>query len=75
MECPICLMEINNDEMCITSCMHKFCNICLIRWLDTETAVCPICREIIKHFDYQNKHTKIISIASNLKNETVLPNL
>ena len=72
MDCPICLDNIEKDKLCHTSCNHYFCKDCLIKWLETETAICPICRDIIKHFDNNNEYIKIISIVSNVDNEHIL---
>ena len=71
MACPICLTEYIEDN-CLTSCNHNFCHDCLVKWLNTQTAICPICREIITYFDREQQRTRIISIVSNIENENVL---
>ena len=71
MTCPICLTEYIEDN-CLTSCDHNFCYNCLVKWLNTETSICPICREVITYFDCNQERTRIISIASNTDNESVL---
>ena len=42
--CPICISNIN--EYVETPCNHKFCNECIIKWIETNNS-CPYCRMII----------------------------
>lgn len=41
--CAICLMTIENKNVCLTSCNHTFHLTCLLKTLE-YTLVCPICR-------------------------------
>lgn len=48
-ECPICLSEYGQADLCITLCNHSFCTSCLERTLRTylvsTSGSCPMCRE------------------------------
>ena len=66
-ECPICLKEMNSNELCITDCNHEFCNICLNKWFDRNRNDCPKCRQIIKNFKQDHIITKIINVNSNIE--------
>lgn len=39
-ECPVCYMQINEVNICVTVCKHTFHTGCIIRCNNT----CPICR-------------------------------
>lgn len=41
--CPICLEDITDDTIRITSCQHNFHNECLTQWTRTNNS-CPLCR-------------------------------
>ena len=71
-ECSICLTkQIIPMNKCITQCNHTFCKECLDMWFDNGKNTCPICRHIIKYFDYNGIETRIISI----KNVVTIPQL
>jgi hypothetical protein len=40
-DCAICLSSVNNLNMCITECNHKFHISCLLKVKNNE---CPLCR-------------------------------
>ena len=61
-ECPICLVEINNIHT--TICNHKFCQICIKNWLKTRNE-CPMCRFVIKEIISCNHQTEIYKILIN----------
>ena len=42
--CPICLEEMSDDRTCSLVCGHKFHNQCAVRWLQTQSSSCPVCR-------------------------------
>ena len=46
--CTICLEEIMPTECKTLICNHSFHNICINRWLSTNTN-CPICRRFIRN--------------------------
>ena len=69
-ECPICLKEFN-EELCKTNCNHEFCNNCLDLWFNKKRSDCPVCREQIKSFMYNNEKTKIIHIIENENPENI----
>ena len=59
--CTICLeniLEIDNKTLV---CNHTFHNICINRWLATNTN-CPICRRFIR-----NRETQLQQIDSNIR--------
>ena len=46
-ECPICLSEIQSNELAVTTpCGHVFHDECLRRWAEEEL-ICPVCRASI----------------------------
>ena len=50
-ECPICLNEIESDNICRTECNHQFCTECLTKWLlEKKKLTCPSCRERVKSY-------------------------
>lgn len=69
-ECPICLKEFN-EELCKTNCSHEFCSNCLDLWFNKKRSDCPVCREPIKSFIYNNEKTKIIHIIENENQENI----
>lgn len=62
MDCPICLKHINNIELSITNCNHNFCYTCLNNWFQKNKKTCPMCRENIDFFKYNNEINRIIYI-------------
>ena len=42
-QCVICLENIDEKNICITECGHRFCCNCLLRSAQTNTN-CPLCR-------------------------------
>jgi 5'-deoxynucleotidase YfbR-like HD superfamily hydrolase len=46
-ECPICLIEINQKEKCLTKCGHVYCLACATQLLEKKKNTCPMCKEII----------------------------
>lgn len=77
--CPICLDDIQNDQIAITKCGHKFCNECIHEFINeiakTSQVKCPKCNIPINTSDIylllQNSPQKNIPITelSNLINE------
>jgi len=47
-QCPICYDIIYETNMLTTSCVHKFHQVCLERWLSTHDS-CPVCRAILNN--------------------------
>jgi len=50
--CPICLDDIKNDQIAITTCGHKFCNNCIYEYIDelnnrNSIIKCPTCNKEI----------------------------
>lgn len=48
-ECSICRKEfvLEDRPVCTIPCMHNFCPACLMGWLNSGHATCPICRETL----------------------------
>ena len=46
--CTICLENINNEDEKKLVCDHSFHEICINRWLSTNTN-CPVCRRFIRN--------------------------
>lgn len=77
--CPICLDDIQNDQIAITKCGHKFCNECIHEFINeiakTSQVKCPKCNIPINTSDIylllQNSPQKNIPITelSSLINE------
>ena len=63
-ECSICLLTIDKDNSCITSCNHNFCYDCLNKWLEKKT--CPNCRKQIDYFHYKNEINRLIYINTTV---------
>ena len=61
-ECPICLNNIKNTDICITNCNHQFCYDCLKKWLEKKKDTCPNCRQNIDTFKYHNEINRIIYV-------------
>ena len=60
-ECPVCLNEINKDQICLTDCKHEFCYNCLYKWLRININ-CPICREDVETFKYNNETNRLFVV-------------
>ena len=58
MECSICL-EPFVDE-CVTNCNHKYCMSCLKLWFDKKHISCPMCRENIISYIYNNEEYEVL---------------
>jgi hypothetical protein len=43
--CPVCLIDLNNDTIKTLECNHAFHEKCISIWLDSNPT-CPICRKI-----------------------------
>lgn len=45
-ECCICMDDLNNEEIRILSCRHRFHKKCFMEWYETDKT-CPLCRNDI----------------------------
>ena len=43
-DCPICLDVLSDSAISTTSCLHKFHNVCIVRWFERHRT-CPTCRK------------------------------
>ena len=62
--CTICLEEITQTDRQVLICSHSFHNICINRWLSTNTN-CPICRRFIRN---RNSQLPVIESSSSINN-------
>ena len=46
-ECPICYEVINNNELQLSNCGHKFCKTCYDRIL-RDSNECAVCKKKLK---------------------------
>ena len=59
----------------MTNCNHNFCYTCLNNWFQKNKKTCPMCRENINYFKYDNEINRIIYINPvNQSNNTPNPN-
>ncbi len=67
MDCSICYENININYICITSCDHIFCKKCLDKWFNKNKYTCPICRNNITYFKYNNQinHIYLLKLSDN----------
>ena len=61
--CTICLTDKIDSEKCILNCEHFFCKECLDRLFITQLK-CPLCREDITNYKYNDIITEIRVINS-----------
>ena len=68
MECPICYVDIREDDIYKTYCDHSFHEECILRWFQYSHS-CPMCRtskfeipikEYEKNYWTNNKKMKIL---------------
>lgn len=68
--CPICLEDINNEEIVITKCGHKFCKDCIsifIESINSHIIKCPKCNTLMnKNEVYLLQNNEIMSDNSVL---------
>jgi len=61
-ECPICYDCIDDANSCDLNCGHKYCSVCITRYLDTlkktQEPTCSLCRESITSIKCPNVTTK-----------------
>ena len=57
--CSICLISpIPLLNVCTTNCNHRFCKSCLETWQNRINRDCPICREDITYYMYNNSQIR-----------------
>ena len=57
--CSICLISpIPPLNVCVTNCSHRFCKTCLETWQNRINRDCPICREDITYYMYNNSQIR-----------------
>lgn len=71
--CTICLENISEVDNNTLICNHSFHDICINRWLATNTN-CPICRRFIqnRHFNLPQINSRQIRDPIPMTNETVI---
>ena len=45
--CPICFLNIETKDVCVTECNHKYHLSCLLKSLEIHNS-CPLCRRQVK---------------------------
>ena len=66
--CTICLNnDLEENNLCLTNCSHKFCKKCLDEWFDLGKVSCPICRDTIQYFNHQGESNRVIKIPSSIR--------
>jgi len=66
--CAICLNELGSTNNMVTTCGHKFCSSCLLRWFcGRSNARCPICRNDLLSTSQSS------TTSSNVMRSPVLP--
>ena len=65
--CSICLISpIPDLDLCITNCGHTYCKECLDEWMNRLEKKCPICRQDIIYYMYNNNQIRpVLSIINN----------
>lgn len=58
-ECPICLLDLKDDNKSYLDCGHVFCYYCLVdlchSYYVSNMAKCPFCRQRINSFQYRSE--------------------
>lgn len=59
--CPICLLSFCHYQgyTKITSCRHKYCELCLEEWL-RDNVTCPVCRSVLREKTKEEKEREEI---------------
>ena len=61
--CSICFLDINEQDICTLNCNHQFCKNCIDTILKTHNKTCPLCRTDISSYNYQNENNVVIIIS------------
>ena len=77
-ECPICRIDISNNQLYTLNCGHTFHTECIITWFRSLYQECPLCRDLptkqykkaTQEIRYQTmrKYSKKIKASKLLKN-------
>ena len=72
--CSICLISpIPPLNVCVTNCNHRFCKTCLETWQNRINRDCPICREDITYYMYNNSQIRpVFRYVHNDNNNQIL---
>ena len=75
--CSICLISpIPPLNVCVTNCNHRFCKTCLETWQNRINRDCPICREDITYYMYNNNQIRplfrYINDIPNIHNQNII---
>lgn len=72
-ECPIDLQPFEKGEFIIKlPCQHIFKELSIINWLETQNALCPICRYELPSIEVKN--TDDIKVNENFVEEDIIEN-
>ena len=62
----ICLISpIPDLDLCTTNCGHTYCKGCLDIWMNRLKTECPICRQNILYFMYNNNQIRPVFTRIN----------
>lgn len=67
--CSICLLPLQDSNICKTDCNHEFCKECLDKWFNRYKLSCPLCRKNIEYYSYQNNIHRIVCIIREIERE------
>ncbi|CAF1120660.1 unnamed protein product [Didymodactylos carnosus] len=70
LRCPICLDFLTNT-MATIQCIHRFCNDCISRWLQSDNKQCPSCRKQLKSKRYLRADHLTDSIVDMVKKQQI----
>jgi hypothetical protein len=65
-DCPICFETREIEEISQVNCGHKFCTICLTKYIRTSNslACCPLCRGLIIKITFQTPYYEFYFLDS-----------
>jgi hypothetical protein len=64
-QCPICLEEIEDDDISLLDCDHELCKPCLDTLFTMNKIDCPLCRRDIKSFTYRGQVNRLVVIKQS----------
>ncbi|CAI2371716.1 unnamed protein product [Moneuplotes crassus] len=64
-KCPVCL-EVMDDPVNVKTCLHKFCNKCIEKYIRVKKKECPTCRTPIGSRRLLRKDKKLKEIIEGL---------
>jgi hypothetical protein len=65
-ECPVCLLEIDDRNRCITGCGHVYCEDCIESLFDRGRDNCPLCRAEITEVRVRDETRRMVIITREI---------